>query len=51
MAKHVMLSYQWDNQGLVKQVFSGLKSAGFPVWMDIEGGMKGNINERLLRMS
>ncbi len=46
MAKHVMLSYQWDNQDTVKEVYAGLKAAGFPVWMDIEGGMAGNINER-----
>lgn len=44
--KHVMLSYQWDIQDTVKHVFEGLKSMGIPVWMDIEGGMKGNINDR-----
>lgn len=44
MAKHIMLSYQWDLQDNV--VFAGLKNRGLPVWMDIEGGMTGNINDR-----
>ncbi len=46
MAKHIMLSYQWDAQRLVKVVYSGLEAAGLPVWMDVQGGMKGNINDR-----
>lgn len=45
--KHVMLSYQWDIQDTVKHVFEGLKSMGIPVWMDIEGGIKGNINDSM----
>lgn len=46
MAKHIMLSYQWDLQDLVKRVFQSLKNRGLPVWMDVEGGMSGNINDR-----
>ena len=42
---HVMLSYQWDKQKDVKDVYAGLKAQGFPVWMDVEGGMSGNIND------
>jgi len=47
MAKHIMLSYQWDLQDTVKKVFTGLKNRGLPVWMDIEGGMSGNINDSM----
>ena len=46
MAKHIMLSYQWDLQDLVKRVYQSLKDRGLPVWMDCEGGMSGNINDR-----
>lgn len=40
-----MLSYQWDDQALVKKVYNRLREDGFPVWMDIEGGVTGNIND------
>lgn len=40
-----MLSYQWDDQALVKRVFDRLTEDGFTVWMDIEGGVSGNIND------
>ena len=43
---HIMLSYQWDNQEMVKQVFEQLEGLGFDCWMDIED-MSGNINERM----
>ena len=46
MPKHVMLSYQWDHQKLVEEVYNALEAQGLPVWMDIKGGMKGNINDR-----
>ena len=46
MSKHIMLSYQWDLQDLVKKVYESLQKRGLPVWMDIEGGVKGNINDR-----
>ncbi|KAJ8271858.1 hypothetical protein COCON_G00107170 [Conger conger] len=47
MAPHVMLSYQWDIQALVKRVYDRLKEDGLPVWMDIEGGVSGNINDAI----
>nr|KAG5692930.1 hypothetical protein BaRGS_031434 [Batillaria attramentaria] len=33
---HVMLSYQWANQALVKDIRDHLKQNGFKVWMDID---------------
>lgn len=45
MPAHVMLSYQWDDQALVKKIYNRLKDHGLPVWMDIEGGVTGNIND------
>ncbi|KAL2098201.1 hypothetical protein ACEWY4_007408 [Coilia grayii] len=47
MPNHVMLSYQWDDQTLVKRVYDRLKEDGFSVWMDIEGGVSGNINDAM----
>ncbi|XP_058496143.1 uncharacterized protein LOC131466724 [Solea solea] len=47
MPSHIMLSYQWDDQALVKKVYSRLKDDGLPVWMDIEGGITGNINDAM----
>lgn len=47
MSKHVMLSYQWDNQSLVEKVYNTIRAQGIKAWMDIHGGVKGNINERL----
>lgn len=45
MPAHIMLSYQWDNQALVKKVYERLSEHGLLVWMDIEGGVTGNIND------
>ncbi|XP_062373478.1 uncharacterized protein LOC134061734 [Sardina pilchardus] len=42
-----MLSYQWDDQALVKRVYDRLMEDGFTVWMDIEGGVSGNINDAM----
>lgn len=42
-----MLSYQWDVQEMAKTVFEHLTKDGFPVWMDIEGGMQQNINDSM----
>ncbi|XP_031158156.1 uncharacterized protein LOC116051742 isoform X2 [Sander lucioperca] len=47
MPSHVMLSYQWDDQALVKKIYNRLKEDGLPVWMDIEGGVTGNINDSM----
>ncbi|XP_066297280.1 uncharacterized protein [Branchiostoma lanceolatum] len=33
---HVMLSYQWDDQEIVKQIKSTLQINGYKVWMDID---------------
>jgi hypothetical protein len=42
--RHIMLSYQWNNQELVKRVADMLKQKNIPIWFDIAGDMKGNIN-------
>ncbi|TWW58838.1 uncharacterized protein LOC130527091 isoform X1 [Takifugu flavidus] len=47
MPAHIMLSYQWDSQDLVKKIYDSLKDDGLPVWMDIEGGVTGNINDSM----
>ncbi|XP_066910176.1 uncharacterized protein [Clytia hemisphaerica] len=44
--KHIMISYNWDIQDLVKKVVSGLKSRGIPVWMDLDA-MSGDINSSM----
>ena len=49
MAKHVMLSYDWSVQELVKQIHDALQGQGFPVWMDITGGMQGNIYDSMAK--
>ncbi|CAF1131186.1 unnamed protein product [Adineta steineri] len=41
---HIMLSYEWNNQELVKRVADMLKQRNIPIWFDIAGDMKGNIN-------
>ena len=43
---HVMLSYQWDNQKRVEKVYDCMRAEGINAWMDIKGGMQGNINDR-----
>ncbi|KAJ3615332.1 hypothetical protein NHX12_018900 [Muraenolepis orangiensis] len=47
MPSHIMLSYQWDDQTLVKRIYDRLVEDGLPVWMDIEGGVSGNINDAM----
>ncbi|XP_034439053.1 uncharacterized protein LOC117760269 isoform X1 [Hippoglossus hippoglossus] len=47
MPSHIMLSYQWDDQALVKKIYNRLKEDGLPVWMDVEGGVTGNINDAM----
>ena len=42
--KHIMCSYQWNVQKLVSKVYEQIESKGIPVWMDIKGGVHGNIN-------
>lgn len=41
-----MLSYQWNKQDLAEQVYKGLRSHGINAWMDVHGGVKGNVNDR-----
>ncbi|XP_028299338.1 uncharacterized protein LOC114461451 isoform X2 [Gouania willdenowi] len=47
MSPHIMLSYQWDDQALVKKIYDRLRDDGLMVWMDIEGGVTGNINDAM----
>ena len=35
-----MLSYNWESQELVKEVYEYLTEMNISVWMDIEGGIK-----------
>jgi len=44
--KHVMLSYQWDSQALVTDIYNCLHAHGIPLWMDTQGGMKGHLSTR-----
>ena len=34
--EHVMISYQWDVQPLMKKVRDALKEEGYNVWIDID---------------
>jgi hypothetical protein len=45
-AKHVMLSYQWDSQKIVTDVYRSLHAHNIPLWMDTQGGMKGHLSTR-----
>ena len=45
--KHVMLSYQWDHQSQVTQVYDALTRLGVKCWMDISGGMGSDIYESM----
>ncbi|KAL5264916.1 hypothetical protein ACHWQZ_G005866 [Mnemiopsis leidyi] len=47
--KHIMLSYNWGVQDLVRTTYEYLESRGIPVWMDIKGGMSGNINASMAK--
>ncbi|CAF4899864.1 unnamed protein product [Rotaria sp. Silwood1] len=42
-----MLSYQWDNQKIVTEVYRRLSEKKIPLWMDIQGGMKGHLSESM----
>eukprot|EP00299_Pterocystis_sp_00344_P018188 c9082_g1_i1.p1 GENE.c9082_g1_i1~~c9082_g1_i1.p1 ORF type:complete len:329 (-),score=81.20 c9082_g1_i1:164-1150(-) len=42
--KHVMLSYEWSSQKLVKEVYDELHGMKINVWMDIEGGVSSDLN-------
>eukprot|EP01048_Picozoa_sp_COSAG05_P005045 COSAG05_NODE_290_length_12056_cov_14.204232_10_plen_452_part_00 len=36
VAEHVMLSYNWGHQSVIKRINTSLKSRGYLVWIDIE---------------
>lgn len=47
--KHVMISYQWDHQELVKRIFEYLQShQQWKIWMDIHGGMGASLAARFV---
>ena len=33
---HVMMSYQWSNQEIIKKIVHELRLQGIPVWLDID---------------
>ncbi|KAI0210614.1 hypothetical protein LSAT2_004620, partial [Lamellibrachia satsuma] len=35
-SKHIMLSYNWGSQDLMKRIRDDLKKAGYKVWMDLD---------------
>ena len=39
--KHIMLSYNWGVQDVVRTTYEYIESIGIPVWMDIKGGVSG----------
>jgi GTPase SAR1 family protein len=43
----VMLSYAWVTQVLVLRLYKELVRRNIPVWMDIMGGMKANVNDSM----
>ena len=42
--KHVMLSYCWDQQAVVKRVHAGLVERGYDTWIDIEQMMGSTVD-------
>jgi hypothetical protein len=40
-AKHVMVSYNWDHQPVIKRIHSALVQRGYSMWIDVEQ-MKGS---------
>ena len=47
LTKHVMLSYNWDDQETVKRVYDQLSQLGLRCWMDIYGGMDTDIYDSM----
>ena len=45
--KHLMLSYQWDDQATVEEVKTLFADRGIPTWMDIDDGMKVDIYDSM----
>jgi len=50
-SQHIMLSYNWRIQELVVAVYEHIESKGIPgpVWMDVKGGVSGNINTAMAK--
>ncbi len=44
--KHIMLSYQHNDQSLVLYVFEFLKKHNIRLWMDVRGGMEEHVLDR-----
>lgn len=44
--KHIMLSYNWNSQAIVSQIYQILKDKHIPTWFDINGDIKDNIYDR-----
>jgi hypothetical protein len=42
--KHVMISYNWGHQPIVKRISQALQQSGYRVWLDVEQ-MKGSTLE------
>ncbi|CAF1140557.1 unnamed protein product [Adineta ricciae] len=47
--EHVMLSYSWKSQKIVKQIYNLLRKENIPVWFDIQGGMKVDIYKSMAK--
>eukprot|EP00055_Hartaetosiga_balthica_P010241 m.43148 g.43148 ORF g.43148 m.43148 type:complete len:886 (-) comp7094_c0_seq1:160-2817(-) len=46
ISNHIMLSYPWAYQSIIKKILSSLKMSGYNVWVDIER-MEGSILEAM----
>ena len=42
MHRHLMMSYSWEQAGIVRRIAAELKRRGYRVWIDVES-MKGNV--------
>jgi len=47
-SKYVVFSYHKNHQGLILKIYSYLKNANVPVWIDIQDGIDKNIYQRYL---
>ncbi|XP_069106093.1 uncharacterized protein [Argopecten irradians] len=45
---HIMISYQWGHQEMLKKIRDGLRANGFKVWMDIDD-MEGSTLDAMAR--
>ncbi len=42
-----MISYQWDRQKFVRELYMDMDMRELRVWFDIRGGMQDNINDSM----